>query len=36
MERNEDLGDRKQVIQEGLTEKGTFRQSPEEGEEGGL
>ena len=36
MERNEDARDRKQVVQEGFTEQATFKQRPEEGEEGGL
>lgn len=36
MERNENPGDRKQVVREGVTEKVTFKQSPKEGEGRGL
>lgn len=36
MERNKDPGDRKQVVREGVMEKVTFKQSPEEGEGRGL
>lgn len=35
MERNENPGDRKQVVQEGFTKQATFKQRPEEGGGGG-